>query len=223
MGRESKSEFIIKVENNLHQIACLQSAELAETWTEMEKIPVASAAQNAPKEGEEAKPVEQKYETKERTRTTHTGIKFDTSSHAIPPQAKEALREQELAFYKKDCEFLDWKRIRNELEGYAYEMKAKLDEYGNLRAYMDPVKRDELLAKIAVCVEWIYDAGETAPYAEYETQLRDYQTRLQSPNVSHLTDEQINSIHNKIKFQGEYLQKVQSDLDAKNKWDEPGC
>jgi len=240
--RESKSEFIIKVENNLHQIACLQSAELAETWTEMEKIPIASCAQNScctGKEGEEAKPAEQKYETKERTRTTHTGIKFDTSSHAIPPQAKEALREQELAFYKKDCEFLDWKRIRNELEGYAYEMKAKLDEYGNLRPYMDPVKRDELLAKIAVCVEWIYDAGETASYAEYETQLRDYQTvgqpalfrfrfyetlpdqfkdyeskknnlesRLQSPNVSHLTDEQINSIHNKIKFQGEYLQKV---------------
>lgn len=87
----------------------------------MEKMPVGAAGVN-----EDGTPGEQKYETKERTRTTHTGIKFDTSSHAIPPQQKEALREQELAFYKTDTEFLNWKRIRNELEGYAYEMKAKL-------------------------------------------------------------------------------------------------
>lgn len=118
---------------------------------------------------------------------------------------------------------------------------------------MEPAKRDELLAKIAICVEWIYDAGETAPYAEYENQLRDYQTvgqpclwrfrfyetlpdqhkafdqmkitiesKLSSPNVSHLTDEQIQSVHNKIEFCAKYLEKVNSDLAAKNKWDEPG-
>lgn len=254
--RESKGEFVIKVENNLHQIACLHSAELAETWTEMEKIPIASAAQNTEplKEGEEPKPApEQKYETKERTRTTHSGIKFDTSSHAIPPQTKTELREKELAFYAKDLEFLNWKKIRNELEGYSYEMKSKLDEYGNLRPYMEPTQRDELIAKIGVCVEWIYDAGETAPYQEYEDKLKDFQShgqpallkyrfyemlpdqvkafnelkttitsKLSSPNVSHLTDEQIQSVHNKIEFAEKYLTKIEADLAAKNKWDEPG-
>jgi hypothetical protein len=53
----------------------------------MEKIPVGSALK------EDGTPGEQKYETKERNRTTQTGIKYDTSSHAIPPQQKEALRE----------------------------------------------------------------------------------------------------------------------------------
>jgi hypothetical protein len=47
-------------------------------------------------------------------------------------------------------------------------MKAKLDEYGNLKAYMEPSKRDEILKTIAVDVEWIYAAGETAPIEEYE-------------------------------------------------------
>lgn len=188
---------------------------------------------------------EQQYETKERSRTTHTGIKFDTSSHAIPPQQKEALREQELTLYKSDNKFLDWKRTRNELEGYAYELKEKLSEGGKFRDFMEPTKRDELLAKIAVCVEWIYGAGEQALIAEYETQLSDYKTlgqpaswraqfyetlpdqhrtfaalrvtiesKLSSPNVSHLTDEQIQSVHNKLDFCAKYLEKVEADLAA---------
>lgn len=34
--KESKSEFIVKVANNIHQIVCLESAELQEKWTEIE-------------------------------------------------------------------------------------------------------------------------------------------------------------------------------------------
>ena len=37
---DGKVSFILKVSNNIHQIACLTSAELLETWTEEEKIPV---------------------------------------------------------------------------------------------------------------------------------------------------------------------------------------
>lgn len=72
-----------------------------------------------------------------------------------------------MTFYASDRKFLDWKRVRNELESYAYEMKAKLDEYGNLKPFMEPTKRDEILKKIAGDVEWIYDAGEVAPIEEY--------------------------------------------------------
>jgi len=144
-----------------------------------------------------------------------------------------------LTLYASDTKFLEWKRIRNELESYAYEMKAKLDEYGNLKAYMEPTKRDEILKMIAVDVEWIYAEGETAPIEEYEVKLSAYKTigqpciwrfrfyetvpdqmkafetlkvtiesKLSSPNVSHLTDEQIESVHGKIDFCAKYLQKV---------------
>lgn len=47
-------------------------------------------------------------------------------------------------------------------------------------------------------------------------------SKLSSPNVSHLTDEQIESVHSKIEFCAKYLEKVNTDLAAKNKWDEPG-
>lgn len=62
----SKVEFIIKVENNIHQIAMLQSAELKEAWTETEQIPIKKKVPAKPKEEkkEEAKPAEGTEEAK---------------------------------------------------------------------------------------------------------------------------------------------------------------
>lgn len=59
----SKSEFVVKVANNIHQIVCLEAAELMEKWTEIEKVPIkvtpapvvvpeAKPEAEAPKEGE---------------------------------------------------------------------------------------------------------------------------------------------------------------------------
>lgn len=140
----------------------------------MERIPIASAEAPKPaKEGEEQVIPEQKYEEKERKRTTHTEIKFDTSSHAIPPNQKTELRDLEVSLYKTDREFLDWKRVRNELEAYAYDMKSKCaDQYGQLFNYIEPAQRDTFIASIAECVEWIYAAGETAPIVEYKDKLQ---------------------------------------------------
>ena len=36
----SKVAFILRVSNNIHQIPCLESAELQEEWEEEQKIPV---------------------------------------------------------------------------------------------------------------------------------------------------------------------------------------
>jgi len=36
----SKSSFILRVSNNIHQIPCLESAEIQEEWEEETKIPV---------------------------------------------------------------------------------------------------------------------------------------------------------------------------------------
>jgi hypothetical protein len=46
--------FILRVSNNIHQIPCLESAEIQEEWTEEEKIPVKkdvpAASQPPPKQ-----------------------------------------------------------------------------------------------------------------------------------------------------------------------------
>lgn len=61
----SKVEFVIKVENNIHQIAHLQVAELKESWTETEQIPIKKPAPPKPKT-EEKKPEEKKPEEEQK-------------------------------------------------------------------------------------------------------------------------------------------------------------
>jgi hypothetical protein len=48
-----KFSFILRVSNNIHQVPCLESADLQEEWTEEEKIPVKRDVPAAP-----AKPAE---------------------------------------------------------------------------------------------------------------------------------------------------------------------
>jgi len=40
LKHDGKHAFILRVSNNIHQIPCLESADLQEEWVEEEKIPV---------------------------------------------------------------------------------------------------------------------------------------------------------------------------------------
>jgi len=93
--------FILKVSNNIHQIPCLTSAELQETWTEEEKIPVKKDVPPPKQEGaqpdtaqksdqpEEQKQPEaapqQEYEIKKKEKTRTSNLQVDSSSHSLPP------------------------------------------------------------------------------------------------------------------------------------------
>lgn len=59
-----KYSFIMRVANNIHNIATLEDAELAQEWTEEEKIPIKASPVTAPpkKEGEEGKEEEKPAE-----------------------------------------------------------------------------------------------------------------------------------------------------------------
>jgi len=111
------------------------------------------------------------YEKKERNRSTVSSIGVDTASHAIPPAVKQQLADIEKNLYTEDMRFLKWKKCRNDLEAYSYEMRNNLEDYGNFVKFCDPAIRPTFLADITATVEWLYDAGENAPLVDYETRL----------------------------------------------------
>jgi heat shock protein 4 len=53
--KHDKVAFILRVSNNIHQIPCLESAELQEEWVEEEKIPVKKDVPAPPKPAEAPK------------------------------------------------------------------------------------------------------------------------------------------------------------------------
>jgi len=137
-----KFAFIMRVTNNIHNVAALDDAELKQQWTEEEKIAVKASpivppkpeekkdgavpADGAEKPAEEPKPVappvqpEQKYEIKKRSKETYAKLKFTTSNFALAPTLRAQFRDAEDALTKGDRDIFDAKDTKNQLETYCY-------------------------------------------------------------------------------------------------------
>jgi len=77
-----------------------------------------------------------------------------------------------LQLYAVDKNFLDWKATKYELESYCYTMKEKVDEGGDSVAFINPEIRVKYVEDMKAILEWIDDAGETAPLSEYIEKLK---------------------------------------------------
>ena len=191
----TKLSFILRVSNNIHQIPCLESAELQEEWEEETKIPVkkdvpapaqpAPAGTDQPADGQPAsaegaqqqqQPAapQQEFEIKKKLKKTTVGLHIDSSSHAIPPQVRTNYINAEAEWFKQDNTILEFKAISNELESYAYDLKNSVGDYGALEKYIDPAIKQQFLANLQQSIDWIYGEGQTAPNAEYKKRLEEF-------------------------------------------------
>lgn len=106
-----KFSFIMRVSNNIHNIAELDEAELVQEWTEEQKIPIKTGANPTPPKPEEKKDEkkeegnqeteekkepeatapapEQQYEIKKKSKKNFSKIKFQTSNFALAPSMRK--------------------------------------------------------------------------------------------------------------------------------------
>lgn len=130
--RDHKFKFILMVSNNIHQIPCLENAQIIEEWTEEKKVakpkpaPAKEEKKDAPaEEGKEAAPVEpvpDEFEIKTSSKSTTSSIQWETSSYALTPEQRKAYKDAEDAFRATDDKFLLVKRTRNDLEALSYAL-----------------------------------------------------------------------------------------------------
>lgn len=196
-GKQKHNEkvaFILRVSNNIHQIPCLESADLQEEWTEEEKIPVKRDVPAPPKPAEapkaegatesqpdaEMKPTEeqkqpeapkQEFEIRKKQKKTATALGVDSQSHALPQQVRADFTKKEADWFAFDHDILDRKATMNELESYAYDLKNNLDSYGPYEAYMESGARTETIKQLQETVDWIYGAGQQAKPQEFRDRL----------------------------------------------------
>lgn len=186
--KHEKFSFILRVSNNIHNIACLESAELQEEWVEEEKIAVkkdipapAKPADKPAAEGDKPADTEMKEEQKEapkqefeirkKNKKSTSGLGVDSSSHALPPNVRTQFNNQESTWFHEDQQILDFKAIKNELEGYSYDMKNNIDSYGSYERYVEPTMRQQFLNQLTQTVDWIYGEGQTASIDIYRQKL----------------------------------------------------
>lgn len=153
--KTEKCSFTMRVTNNIHNIACLDEAELVEEWTQEDKIPIKTkntpTVTPPPAEGEEKKegdvptaepPVEeQQYEIRKRTKKDHSKLKFNHSNFSLPPETRVMYKKLEEQLLEGDNDILETKALRNSLEAYSYEMRNNIDSYGPWEKYIDDAIR----------------------------------------------------------------------------------
>lgn len=183
--KHDKVSFILRVSNNIHQIPCLESAELQEEWQEEEKIPVKkdTPAQAKPAEQpaegtpdvemkeEQKEAPKQEYEIRKKNKKSTQGLGVDSSSHALPPNVRSQFNNLENTWFSEDQKILDLKAIKNELEGFSYDMKNNIDSYGPYEKYVDESLRQQFLNQLSQTVDWIYGEGQTASIEVYRQKL----------------------------------------------------
>lgn len=150
--RDHKFKFILMVSNNIHQVPCLENAQLIEEWTEEKKVPKNKPAPAKPaepaKEGEDKKeevpvpePVPEEFEIKTASKSSTSSISWETSSYALTPDQRKVARDAELAMRQSDDNFLTHKATRNELETLSYSLKRNLADGGAWIAFADEATR----------------------------------------------------------------------------------
>lgn len=151
--RDHKFKFVLMVSNNIHQVPCLENAQLTEEWTEEKKVlknkPAPPKPAEKPAEGdaaaadapkEEPAPVQppaDEYEIKTSSKSTTCSVGWETSSYALTPDQRKAFKDTEDKMRSDDEKFLTHKATRNELETYSYKLRRNLDEGGPWVSFVD--------------------------------------------------------------------------------------
>lgn len=72
------------------------------------------------------------------------------------------------------------------MEGFAYDFKRDIEQYGQLEKYVDPATRDQLIKQLNNEVEWLYGEGEHASFQEINGKLQHY--RMQRQQIKNRSD-----------------------------------
>jgi hypothetical protein len=134
------------ITNNLHNIAVLDTAEMNYEYSAEEQV--------TDKNG--------KTKLQNVNHKNSVKLEFISSSYALAPKTRKAYREFENKMSDQDLNILGLKELKNSLEAYGYDMRQKIDEYGDHQKYVDATTRQRFISDINQVVEWLYSEESKA-------------------------------------------------------------
>ena len=64
-------------------------------------------------------------------------LPYKSSSYALAPKVRQRYIQIENEIIEGDKKILDLKKVKNDLEAYSYDMRQRIDSYGDLEKYVD--------------------------------------------------------------------------------------
>ena len=183
----------------------------------------------------------QEYETKIKKKQTTAAINFSQSFFGMVPEDIKKCIEAEAALHKLDRKYLDLKESKNNLETICYKyrdglqgtMAPYLEEQarvavvaelvktadwlygeGEESTYEEYTKRYTEFMKVLDPVKKRSIFHEEIPerFALFETCQKWTLGRLEEPSLAHLTEEQRNTVNDKLAIVAEFMGNLQAEL-----------
>ncbi|PBP26043.1 hsp70-like protein [Diplocarpon rosae] len=165
---DSKDDFMIcklKARLNLHGILNVESGYYVEDVEVEEPIPEEKDTETKDTDAMDTEEKPKFRKVKKQVRKGDLPIISGTSS--LDESVKLSAAEQESSMIMEDKLVADTEDKKNELETYIYEMRSKIDD--TYSEFASDEEKAKLKAKLESSEDWLYDEGEDATKAVYQS------------------------------------------------------
>ncbi|KAK0628063.1 Heat shock protein hsp88 [Lasiodiplodia hormozganensis] len=216
---DAKDDFMIcklKARLNLHGILNLEQGYYVEDKEVEEPIPEEKKegdAMDVDANGSADKPKTRKV--KKQVRMGDLPLSSGTAS--LDAAAKETAAEREAAMIMEDKLVADTEHMKNELEGFIYELRGKLDEqYADLASEQE---KEKIKAKLEATEDWLYEEGEDTTKAVYVSKIEEIRA-LAGPVIQRYNDKLMAELESKRKAEEEVAAAKRAEIEAQKKAEE---
>ncbi|KAB2572513.1 putative heat shock protein hsp88 protein [Lasiodiplodia theobromae] len=216
---DAKDDFMIcklKARLNLHGILNLEQGYYVEDKEVEEPIPEEKKegdAMDVDANGSADKPKTRKV--KKQVRMGDLPLSSGTAS--LDAAAKETAAEREAAMIMEDKLVADTEHMKNELEGFIYELRGKLDEqYADLASEQE---KEKIKAKLEATEDWLYEEGEDTTKAVYVSKIEEIRA-LAGPVIQRYNDKLTAELESKRKAEEEVAAAKRAEIEAQKKAEE---
>lgn len=176
-------EVKIKVRINQNGIVLVSSATMVEKRESDEPVTPPATATNGdqpqqpnspqgedvpPKTGE---PMDIQEDKKKKVTTKNIDLTIDGKTHGFVSSELTNYHELEMKMIANDRQEKERVDARNALEEFVYEVRGKIQEDGELSAYIEPDDASKICMQLEDTESWLYEDGENCEKAVYKDRL----------------------------------------------------
>lgn len=166
---DSKDDFMIcklKARLNLHGILNVEQAYFVEDQEVEEPIP------EEKKEGEMETDSKEPPKTRKVKKQVRKGdLAISSATASLEPSLVSQFAERENAMVMEDKLVADTEDKKNELEGFIYELRGKLDE--QYSEFASDEEKEKIKDRLEKAEDWLYDDGEDSTKAIYIAKIEE--------------------------------------------------
>ncbi|KAL1640468.1 adenyl-nucleotide exchange factor sse1 [Diplodia intermedia] len=213
---DAKDDFMIcklKARLNLHGILNLEQGYYVEDKEVEEPIP------EEKKEGDamdvDAKDNADKPKTRKVKKQVRMGdLPLSSGTASLDQSSKETAAERESAMIMEDKLVADTEHMKNELEGFIYELRGKLDDV--YAEFVSEAEKEKIKAKLEASEDWLYEDGEDTTKAVYVAKIEEIRA-LAGPVIQRYNDKLMEELEAKRKVEEEAAAAKRAEIEARQK------